>query len=53
MFIYHSDHLTGLQLGEAITLSILRDTATIYNEQFSGFTLTRFDGTPITICPEC
>ena len=50
---YHSDHMTGLQLGEAIALSILRDTATIFNEQFSGFTLTRFDGTPITICPEC
>jgi membrane-associated phospholipid phosphatase len=50
---YHSDHLAGLQLGEAVALSILRDTATIYNEVFSGFTLTRFDGTPITICPEC
>ncbi len=50
---YHSDHVTGLQLGEAIALSILRDTATIFNEQFSGFTLTRFDGTPVTICPEC
>jgi hypothetical protein len=43
----------GIKLGEAIAISILRDTATLYNEQFPGFTLTRFDGTPVTICPEC
>jgi hypothetical protein len=50
---YHSDSDAGLNLGEEIALSILRDVATIYHEDFSGFTLTRFDGTTVTICPEC
>jgi hypothetical protein len=50
---YRSDGVEGIKLGEAIAISILRDTATLYNEQFPGFTLTRFDGTPVTICPEC
>jgi len=34
-------------------MSILRDVSTIYHEEFPGFTLTRFDGTSVTICPEC
>ena len=50
---YRSDGVEGLRLGEEIALSILRDVATTYNENFSGFTLTRFDGTSVTICPEC
>lgn len=50
---YHSDGDAGLNLEEEIALSILRDVATIYHEDFSGFTLTRFDGTTVTICPEC
>lgn len=50
---YRSDGVEGMRLGEEIALSILRDMATIYNEQFPGFTLTRFDGTPVTICPDC
>ncbi len=50
---YRSDGVEGIKLGEAIALSILRDTATLSHEQFSGFTLTRFDGTPVTICPDC
>jgi hypothetical protein len=25
----------------------------LYHEQFPGFTLTRFDGTQVTICPDC
>ena len=50
---YRSDGVEGLRLGEEIALSILRDVATTYNENFSGFTLTRFDGTAVTICPEC
>jgi hypothetical protein len=50
---YRSDGIEGIKLGEAVALSILRDTATIYHEQFPGFTLTRFDGTQMTICPNC
>jgi hypothetical protein len=50
---YRTDGTEGINLGEEIALSILRDTATIYHEEFQGFTLTGFDGTPITICPNC
>jgi hypothetical protein len=50
---YRTDGTEGIKLGEAIALSILRDTATIYHEEFPGFTLTRFDGTRVTICPNC
>jgi hypothetical protein len=50
---YRSDGVEGMRLGEEIALSILRDVATLYNEHFAGFTLTRFDGTPVTICPNC
>jgi hypothetical protein len=50
---YRSDGVEGLKLGEAVALSMLRDIATLYHEEFPGFTLTRFDGTPLTICPEC
>jgi hypothetical protein len=50
---YRSDGIQGILLGEAIALSILRETATLYNEEFPGFTLTRFDGRVETICPYC
>jgi hypothetical protein len=50
---YRSDGIEGLKLGEAVALSILRDMAALYHEEFPGFTLTRFDGTPITICSDC
>jgi len=48
-----SDGIEGLKLGEAVAISMLRDVATIVHEQFAGFTLTRFDGTTVTICPDC
>jgi hypothetical protein len=50
---YRSDGVEGIKLGEAIAISILRDTATLYNEVFAGFSLTKYDGTPVTICPSC
>jgi hypothetical protein len=50
---WRTDGTEGLKLGEAVALSILRDVATMYHEEFPGFTLTRFDGRPVTICPEC
>ncbi len=50
---YRSDGIEGLKLGEAAAISMLRDVAATVHEQFSGFTLTRFDGTTVTICPEC
>ncbi len=50
---YRSDGVSGMRLGEEIAISMLRDIATVYNEQFAGFSFTRFDGNPITICPSC
>jgi hypothetical protein len=34
---------------EAISIGIMQDTKTAYNEPFAGYTLTKFDGTTITI----
>lgn len=50
---YRSDGIEGIKQGEAIAISILRDTATLYNEVFPGFSFTKYDGTPVTIRPEC
>jgi hypothetical protein len=46
---WRSDNLAGLQLGEAVALGILADEAQTYPELFNGFSLTRFDGTTITV----
>ncbi len=32
-----------------VTISILRDQRRTYNETFSGFTFTKFDGAPLTV----
>lgn len=46
---WRSDSMEGLRLGEQVAISILRDVRYSYNENFSGFTFTRIDGTTITI----
>jgi hypothetical protein len=46
---WRSDATEALLLGEKVTISILRDQRHTYNEPFSGFTFTRFDGVPITV----
>lgn len=46
---WRSDHYESLRLGEALAISILRDQKSCYNEIFAGFSLTKFDGTTITI----
>jgi len=46
---WRSDHTEALLLGEAIAISILRDQRATYNENFQGFTFTKFDGTKITV----
>ena len=45
---YRSDTDSSLILGEATTLSILRDQAQTFNEKFT-VSLTKFDGTTATI----
>ncbi|HEY4562370.1 MAG TPA: vanadium-dependent haloperoxidase [Thermoanaerobaculia bacterium] len=46
---WRSDAAESLKLGEAVALSILHDQRGCYNEDFAGFTLTKFDGTQVTI----
>ncbi|MBV9344685.1 MAG: vanadium-dependent haloperoxidase [Gammaproteobacteria bacterium] len=46
---WRSDAEQALLLGEAVTISILRDQRATYNEPFAGFTFTKFDGTSVTV----
>ncbi len=46
---YRSDSIEGLKLGEAAAISVLSDFRRTYTEDFEGFSLTKFDGTTITI----
>jgi hypothetical protein len=46
---WRSDYSESLKLGEAIALSMLADQRSCYNETFSGFSLTKFDGTTVTV----
>jgi hypothetical protein len=46
---YRSDYTQSLRLGEMVAISALRDRKLTYNENFEGFTFTRFDGTKITV----
>lgn len=46
---YRSDGVDGLAVGEQQAIGLLEDYSRTYNEQFDGFTLTKFDGTTINI----
>jgi hypothetical protein len=46
---WRSDSTESIKLGEAVAISLLRDQKASYNEVFNGFSLTKFDGTTITI----
>lgn len=46
---WRSDSTESLKLGEALAIAILKDQKECYNERFDGFSLTRFDGTTITV----
>lgn len=46
---WRSDSSEGLKLGESVAIQILQDYKNTYNVNFSGFTLTKFDGTTIVI----
>lgn len=46
---WRSDFWEATKLGEAVALSILTDVRSCFNERFEGFSLTKFDGTKITI----
>jgi membrane-associated phospholipid phosphatase len=46
---WRSDGIEGLKLGEEVAIGILRDYRATYNENFIGFSLTKFNGKKITI----
>ena len=46
---WRSDATESLKLGEQIALGILKDQRACYNEVFNGFSLTKFDGTTVTV----
>ena len=46
---YRSDGFQGLLLGEAIAIDVLNNEAFLINEDFKGFSLTKFDGTTIIV----
>jgi hypothetical protein len=46
---WRTDAEEAMKLGEAVAISILRDERGSYNEDFQGFTFTKFDGTQITV----
>jgi len=46
---WRSDATESLKLGEAVAISVLRDHRGCYNEEFAGFTFTKFDGTTVTV----
>ena len=46
---WRSDYTQSVLLGEALAISILQDQKVTYNEDFQGFTFTKFDGTKITV----
>jgi hypothetical protein len=38
-----------LKLGEQLAMGILKEQRESYNENFNGFSLTKFDGTTVTV----
>jgi hypothetical protein len=46
---WRTDSSEGLKLGETVAIRILQDYKYTYNEHFSGFVITKFDGTTIII----
>jgi hypothetical protein len=46
---WRSDATESLKLGEQIAIGILKEQRACYNEVFNGFSLTKFDGTSITV----
>ena len=46
---WRQDIVQGMLLGEAVAISLLTDQAHLYNENYTGFTFTSFNGTKVTI----
>lgn len=46
---WRSDATESMKLGEQIAIGILKDQRGCYNETFNGFSLTKFDGSVVTV----
>lgn len=46
---WRSDYTESLKLGEAVAIAILEDFRASINEDFTGATFTKFDGTKVTL----
>ena len=46
---WRSDSRESIALGEAIAIQILRENRELSNENFNGFSLTKFDGTTVIV----
>lgn len=46
---WRSDGIEGIKLGEEVAISLLRDYKETFNENFGGFSFSRFDGSPVLI----
>lgn len=46
---WRSDYIQGLLLGEAMALTILADRRHTFGEAFTGFVITKFDGTTAAV----
>jgi len=46
---WREDIQQGMLLGEQVAINLLRDQTHLYNENYTGFTFTKFDGTKITV----
>ena len=46
---WRSDGTESMKLGEQLAIGILQDQRACYNETFGGFSLTKFDGTVVTV----
>jgi membrane-associated phospholipid phosphatase len=46
---WRQDVQQAMLLGEAVAISLLRDQAHLYNENYTGFTFTSFNGETVTV----
>jgi hypothetical protein len=46
---WRSDCAEGIKLGEALALNYLAETRSLWNERFEGFSVTKLDGTVVTL----
>jgi hypothetical protein len=46
---WRTDATEGMRLGEQVALRLLQEEHSCFNEDFKGLSLTRFDGTTITV----